>query len=1061
MSLGRFNFLKRKKFWKRLVIFTFLIPILLFVVLITIVYYKQDTIVKELVATLNEDFEGTISIKDSHIAPFANFPYISIDIEGLEVFEFDQSIAAERIVSVQDVYVGFDIMGLISGKYDVKSIKLSKGDIRIVQHTDGTLNIVNAFKTKKEIESVEEEFHLDLKSIVLKDIDISKLNETNGVLIDVLVTDGKTSFKTTNDHLAIGLDSRFQISLVKDGDSTSIKHKHFEVDTEIDFNHLNQLLTISPTEVILEGASFNFEGKLELAKDVDLDLHFSGKKKDFNLFLAMAPEELVPVLKQFENKGDIFFDATIKGKSANGHQPAINARFGCSNGYFHNVESEKKLEEIGFKGSFTNGKERTISSMRFELENFTAKPEAGTFKGKLIVANFLSPEIDMNLVSDFDLDYLAKFLNLKELKGLSGRVLLTMNFKDIIDLNNPEKSLEHLNQSYKSELEIRKLKFKSSLFHLPLENLDLKAEMIGNQAKIDHLQLKVGKSDVSINGFISDLPAIIHHTSTPVTTNLNIRSGYLDIHELTAVDKTKKPVDEQIENLSLKLKFVSSAKAITESPNLPVGEFFIDDFYAKMKHYPHTLHDFHADVFVDENDFRVVDFSGIIDDSDFHFSGRLDNYPIWFEDKIQGDTRVEFDFTSNVMRLDNVFTYGGDRFVPEDYRHEVVSGLKLHGVTDLHFKDGHLTSTDFQLSQFQGKMKVHPLKFEQFSGRVHLEKEFIKVKQLKGKMGRSSFAVDFDYNLTDNQKVKNRLTIESPRLDFDELMNYNLHPTEKTATASTAVDHDNVFSIYDFDFPEIEIKASITELDYHKYILRNVKADIKSESNHFIRINKLAMNTAGGHFDISGYLNGKDKKHIYLNPEIKVTGVDLDKLMVKFDNFGQDQLLSENLHGKFTGTITGKIHLHADLVPKIDDSELSIEMQVLNGKLEKFGPILALSNYFEDSKLKSVVFDTLQNTFTLKNGNISIPAMTINSNLGFLEIRGNQKISGKMDMNYLVGVPWKLISQVAGKKLFKRSKGDGTDPEEIQYRQENSKFLYIKMEGDLENYKIGLSKKPK
>ena len=108
---------------------------------------------------------------------------------------------------------------------------------------------------------------------------------------------------------------------------------------------------------------------------------------------------------------------------------------------FEDWQLDWLLEKIGFKGSFTNGSKRDLSTMRFELENFSAKPEAGTFKGKLSVENFDSPDIDMNLVSDFDLDFLSKFLNTKELKGLSGRVILTMNFHDIIDLNNPEKSI--------------------------------------------------------------------------------------------------------------------------------------------------------------------------------------------------------------------------------------------------------------------------------------------------------------------------------------------------------------------------------------------------------------------------------------------------------------------------------------------------------------------------------------------------------------------------------------------------------------------------------------------
>ncbi len=1051
-----FKFLKRKKFWKRTMWFGLITPIVVFSALVLVVYVKQDAIVKSLIETANEDFKGAIRIKDSHIAPFANFPYISIDIEELEIFEGKKFTKATRIVHVKDTYIGFNIFELLSGKYDVKSIKLSDGDIRIVQHKNDEFNIVKAFESIKPIEEIEEELHLDLKSIKLDRIDLSKLNELNNIMVDFFVENAAANFETSDKHLSIGLVSKFELNLITEGDTTFLKHKHFEVDTKLDVDQTKQLLAISPTEIVLEKATFNFEGTVDLLNEMDLDLHFSGKKPDFNLFLALAPEELEPTLKKFENKGEIFFDATVKGKSIHGHQPAINARFGCDHGYFNNLDSGKKLDQIGFKGSFTNGEKRDPSTMRFVLENFTAKPEAGTFRGKLSVENFNSPEIDMEVKSDFDLDFLSKFLNTPELKGLSGKVALTMNFRDIIDIDNPEKSIERLNESYYSELKIENLKFITDEFDAPVKSIDLYATLKGHEAKINYLTMKIGRSDLKIKGSISDLPAIIHHTSAPIETDLSISSKMLDIKQLTSGKKGGEPIDEQIENLSLNLKFLSSARALTESPSLPIGEFFITDLYAKMKHYPHTLHDFHADVFIDDNDFRVMDFSGMIDKSDFHFSGRLDNYNLWFEEKMHGDTRIEFDLTSKMLQFDNVFTYGGEKFVPVDYRHEEVDNLRIHCRTDLHFNGG-LKSTDFYLTELDGKLKVHPLRFEDFKGRCHLEGGQLTIDDFSGKMGHSSFNINLDYALEENKKgISNHLSVSGTRLDLDELMNYNDHPS---TAGKTQVDHDAVFSIYDFEFPEFKIDADVKQLNYHNYKLGNFKTALRMEKNHMIHVDKLDFDAAGGHFDMTGYLSGKDKEHIYFRPTIKVRNLDLDKFMVKFDNFGQDHVVSENLHGNFSGVITGKIHLHADLVPKIDDSELKIDMTVLNGKLENYAPLLALGSYFEDEKLSSVKFDTLTNVFTLKKSVLAIPTMTINSSLGFMEIAGDQRIDGAMNMNYLIGVPWKVVSQIAGRKLFGRFSKEKESDNEIQYRKENDKLLYVRMKGDMDNYSVSLGKK--
>lgn len=1054
----RLKYLKSKRFWKRFLLIAVFLPVVLFSIAIGIIYSKQDEIVQEMIKTVNGDFVGTLKIRDSHIAPFANFPYISVDLEDLEIYEGKDPQENYRIAHIDDAYVGFDLFDIFRGKVEIKTVKLSKGDLRIVQHKDGSFNLTNALSSKKPLKEVKEEMHLDLKSIKLQDFDISKLNEANDLMVDAYVTSALSRFTTREEHMFIALDSRFQLSLIKDGDTTFIKHKHFRVDTEIDLNKQDQVMTISPTEIELEKATFGFDGSIDLKNEVDMDLHFHGNKPDFNLFLALAPEELAPTLEKFENKGKIFFEASVKGKSINGNQPAVNARFGCEEGFFNNTQSGKKLQKIGFKGRFTNGKSRNASTMRFELEKFTAKPEAGLFSGKLVVENFESPDIDMNLNADFDLDFLSKFVGSKELSGLSGRVALDMNFHDIIDIDHPEKSIERLNESYYTELLVENLKFNSASLPADLKDLDLKATMKGHKAVIEYFNVKMGGSDLKITGTVSDLPAVIHHTDIPVTTDLNIRSEHIDIRELTASD-SKQGMDEQISGLRLKLKFNSSARAITESPNLPIGEFFVEDLYAKMKHYPHTLHDFHADVFIDHHDFRVIDFTGMIDRSDFHFSGKLANYNLWFEEKLHGDTRIEFDLVSKHLHLDNIFTYNGDRFVPDDYRHEEISGLKLHGSTALHFDHG-LRSTDLSLSHFEGSMKVHPLRFEDFKGDLHVEKGHLSVKDFNGKMGRSRFETDLEYTFDHElSKKPNSLSITGPLIDIDELLNYNTRVSKSSASTKT-VDHDAGFSLYDLEFTDMDFHLDVGHLNYHHHMMDHFKADLSTTKDHIAHIQRLSFDAAGGHFDIKGYLSGKDKKHIYFKPDIRIRNVELDKFMVKFENFGQDHLVAENLHGKFTGHITGKIHLHADLVPNLDDSELKIDMTVLNGKLENYAPIQALGQYFEDKNVNKVLFDTLKNSLTLKNNVLKIPNMTINSSLGFMELQGEQHLAGNMAMDYLIGVPWKMITKVGGQKLFGKKKEEKEQEDEILYRQKNSKFLYVRMTGDLENYKVALAKKP-
>lgn len=1050
----------KKSILKRVLIGTVLTSILLVCGVIATLYVKQDQVVQELLTVANKDFKGEISISGSHISLFENFPYISIDLDDLKLYETKDK-TKRPVIDIKDIYLGFDLLTILNGKMEIKSIKLKEGDLHIVQSASGELNILKALETAQPVESAKEEFHLDLQSIQLENIDLVKVNESNGMTIEAFISGAKSKFKTSSEHLTINLDSKFVLNVIQGSDTTFFKHKHIDFDTQLDYDQNRKKLSVTSSTLAIEHVVLGFEGSAEFSEDLILDLKMQGNKPNFDLFMALAPEELMPVLKKYDNKGKIKFEASVKGKVSANQMPKIRVDFSCEDAFLQNTDTHTKLDALNFKAHFTNGDSAKLSTMEFSLNDFTSKPEAGIFSGHLRVKNFESPEIDTKIVSDFDLVFLSKFLEIEDLENLSGKVKLTMNFKDVIDLQHPEKAIEKLNESYFTQLNVQGLGFKTKGFHLPIENVNVIATLTGHKAVIRQFEAKVGKSDLSIQGTISDLPAIIHHTKDPVESALTIKSRLLDLEQLTSRNKKdSKPVDEQIENLSLQLSFKSSARAFTESPNLPVGEFFIDNLYAKFKHYPHTLHDFHADVLIDSSDFRIIDFTGMIDKSDFHFSGKLANYDLWFADTSRGDTRIDFDLRSKLLRLEDLFAYKGENYVPADYRHEELREFKLKGHCLMHFNK-ELKSTDLYLDHFNAQMKVHHCEFQRFQGRVHLEDEHLLVQDFSGQLGKSDFKIDLNYYLGKDEKIKkrdNHFQIIAKHLDLDELFNFK--PAPSTASVTPA-DHEKGFNIYELPFTDMTFDFDIGHLNYHRYLMDNVRAKMRSTPQHYLYIDTLSLLAAEGKIDMKGYFNGSDKDHIYFSPLIKFKKIDLDKLLLKFENFGQEHLVSENIHGKLSGTLTGKLRMHRDMVPIIDESELHMDLEVLEGRLEKYAPLMALSDYFKDKNLAKVRFDTLQNHLDIKKGEIAFPNMTINSSLGFIEVSGKQDM--KFNMEYYFKIPLKLVTGVAKQKLFGSSKETVVDPEqedEIHYKDPNKKTKYInlKLTGSADGYKVALGK---
>jgi len=650
-----------------------------------------------------------------------------------------------------------------------------------------------------------------------------------------------------------------------------------------------------------------------------------------------------------------------------------------------------------------------------------------------------------------------------------------MNFHDIIDIDQPEKALQKLNQAYFAELTVKDLSFNAQELPAPLHDLNAHLVMNGKEATLNQFELLLGDSDISINGFLSDLPAIVHHTSTPVKAHLDIRSKKLDIAQLTsfsAQDTLQTGFDEQISNLKLGVSFNASAKAFTESKYLPKGEFFIDNLYADLAHYPHKLHDFHADVLIDDKDLNIVDFTGHIDDSDFHFDGRIHEYAFWMQPELNGDVDLDINLTSNTLRLEDIFSYKGENYVPKEYRHETFDGLALHFNSSMHYKNSALHAIDVGLDKLDTKMKLHPMRFEHFRGNIHYEDDHIVVKDFHGEIGRTNFNVDLNYYLGKNQQIKKRdnyLSINANYIDFDALFNFNLSAPETTTPTAVVSknedvkEHADAFNLYELPFTDMRYKADINHFIYNRIDLQNIKADLRTTENHYIYIDTLAMNAAGGDIKLSGYFNGSDSKHIYMQPDIVMNNVDIDKLLFKFENFGQDHLVSENLQGQLSTTIKGKIRIYPDMVPDLDQSTLEMDVKVLNGRLKNFDPMLALSDYMGDKNLRNVKFDTLQNTFQVDKGKMTIPTMTIESTLGHIELSGTHDSNQNID--YYMRIPWKTIKKASAQKLFKKKNDSisSTQEDEIIEVDPNkkTKYLNLKIKGNTDDYKISLGKKKK
>lgn len=1046
----------RKKWW--LLLGTILaLPVLLFLAGVAVVYVHEDELIQQGIEAVNERIEGAMAIDEVRLAPFKNFPYVSIDLRGVRFYE-TKDLSCRPLYTFEDVYLGFDIKAVLRGHYDVKRIRVEKGHLDVVHRADGSYNILAAkgLGGDTPADTTAPPLHLDLSKLTIQDVDIAFLDEVANRELDLMIDDLDAKIRYRDGHFYIDLVSDMHLDVLEQDKPTFFINKAIHLDMEWDFDEATKLMQVLPSKASLNEAHFQVEGRVDLDNDMDMALKLRGDKPDFGVFAAFLPADIAEGLKRYQNAGQIFFEGEVEGKALNGHIPAVEVRFGCQDAYFLHTKARKRVDELRFTGSFTNGEERTLRSSMLQLRNFYAKPEEGVFEGNLVIRNFEDPIVKLDLHADLDLEFLGKFFQLRELDDVRGQILLDMNFDEIIDLTFPGESLARLKTGIDSELTIRDLHFTAPQFGHTVSDMNGHAIMREGVITLDSIRLRIGQSDLRVAGALSDFPALFHRYDKPIRMELEVRADRLDLPDLLAFDTSlARQYDEVVKDLSVSVAFETHAKELFDFKYLPRGEFFIDDLHAQLRHYPHRLHDFHADVIITDNDLKLKDFSGEVDSTDFHFTGTLGNYPKWFQPEPVGDSRLEFDFTSNYLKIHDLLSYKGENHVPESYRDEVFRRTKLHGRVEMHYNKG-FQSVDLYLDELSSKTLLHPLKFEKFSGRAHYENEHLLLEGFGGKMGQSDFRVDMSYffGLQKGRQARdNYLVLKSNALDLDALLGYQ-GPAAET-------DHDSAFNLFDLDFPNLRVSADIGRMNYHRYWLQDVKARLRIQEDHFLYVDTLAMRVVDGSLGLKGYFNGSDPRNIYFSSDLGAENLDIDKLLFKFDNFGQDMLINENIHGKISGRINSTFKMHPDLTPILERSNAHMELTITDGSILNFAPVMALSDFFSDRNLRILRFDTLQNTLDLKDGSVHIPTMVINSSIGFMEISGRQGLD--LSMEYFVRVPLRLVTQVAWRKLFGGKNREEVDPDQIDEIDavgdlEKVRFLNIKITGNAEKYDVSLGR---
>lgn len=1039
---------------------------------------NQQRIVTLGVNELNKQIDGQLIVGDSRISIFKHFPSVGVSLRQGKLFT-DKSGADSAFFKFERLYVGISIPDLMNGKYNLRRLSLTNGQADIVQGTDGTINLLKAFATKGDTvasndSSGDAAFHINLQKFSIKGTRISFLDKASGRKFSTSIEQLTSAFTSDSSRMAFTVASDMEADITSPADTTLFRHKKVHIDLTADYLIHQKLFEISAGSLKLQDAAFDVVGTANLTDDVP-DVHFriNGNKPDFNILTAFIPGDVKAMLKPFSYDGHINFESLISGRITHDSLPHIEVLFGCRNGWFENDDVEERVDDLGFTGFYTNGNRNSLKSSELHLVNMSAKPGKGIFKGNFVLRDFTDPHILMQLKSEIDLKFLGDFFGIKDLQQFTGKIKLDMDFKEIVDINMPEQSLAKLKEGIQSQLSIEDLSFHIPGYPHRIENMNIHAMMKNGRISLDSAMLRIGNSDLRLTGSIDDILAFVRDHKRPVAIALNARSNHIILKELLSYDTAlASNWDEEINKFNIGMTFTTTVEQLLNPAPLPLGTFEVKNLRASFRKYPHTLKDLNAHVAINDSTLMLYNFDGMIDSSDMKLSGQVKNYRIWFDSIMKGRTQISVNFRSSRFAFDDLTMKGHRKWIPRAWRHEQLNNTWLSATVNLRY-DTVFRFARTEITNVTAYLKNHKLDIKDVKGKVkYSTNRVLALDTLTGTIGKSDFDLTMRVFNGEDKTIKKRTNyfyFKSENLDVNEIIAYDFStppPRKKGDSTKTVVvakvdtSHAKSFNVFTIPFQEFTFHADVARLKYNKLGIKKLKARARITENHMLHIDTIGMNIAGGNIGMTGELNGQDTSRLLLSSRIVIDQIDLEKVMLKLDRFGQDVVVNKNLKGKMSGEIRSVFQVHPDLVPIVDKSKAHIDMKIYNGSLVDFAPMKAMAGYFKDKNLRIIRFDSLKNELSFENSVLTIPLMNINSSLGAIEMSGKQSLDMKME--YYLRIPMKMVTQVGFSSLFdkKPEEVDLNQVDEIEYSEKDKKtrFVNLKVVGTPDDFKVSLGK---
>jgi len=216
----------------------------------------------------------------------------------------------------------------------------------------------------------------------------------------------------------------------------------------------------------------------------------------------------------------------------------------------------------------------------------------------------------------------------------------------------------------------------------------------------------------------------------------------------------------------------------------------------------------------------------------------------------------------------------------------------------------------------------------------------------------------------------------------------------------------------------IKTRYWIEELMVKKFQARQVTGELIYQPRR-LSIPRLNLHSMQGQIDTEGILEQQQNGQFLVKSISKVSDIDITGVFNSFENFGQDFIMDKHIRGELSGLVNFSAGLSEKMKIRKETILADCDIVIQDGELSGFEPMRKLSRFIDVEELEDIKFSTLTNQIFIRNEEVIIPKMDINSSA--FDLTGSGLHGFDKNFTYKVKVS---LSELLSKKAKKPDKSE-------------------------------------